>query len=45
MDKEGHLRELPRIGSSSGDGSRRRLRRNGKKGVRLWKEDFMCHLK
>jgi hypothetical protein len=36
---------LSRIGSSSGDGSLRRLRRNGKKGIRLWKEDFMCDSK
>jgi hypothetical protein len=36
----GHLSELlSRIGSSSGDGSRRWLRRNGKKWIRLRKED------
>jgi hypothetical protein len=33
------------IGSSSGDGSRRWLRRNGKKGISLWQEDFTCDLK
>jgi hypothetical protein len=36
---------LPRIGSISGDGSRRWLTRNIKKGIRLWKENFMCDLK
>jgi hypothetical protein len=36
---------LSRIGSSSGDGSLRWLRRNGKKGIRQWQEDFMCDLK
>jgi hypothetical protein len=36
---------LLRIGSSSGDGSLRWLRRNGKKGIMWCKEDFMCDLK
>jgi hypothetical protein len=41
-----HLRELmSRIGSSSGDVSRRGLIRNGKKESRLCKEDFICDLK
>jgi hypothetical protein len=41
-----HLRELlSRIGLSSGDGSRRWLRRNDKKWIRLCKWDFMCDLK
>jgi hypothetical protein len=43
--KEGRLKKLlSRIGSSSGVG-RRWLRRNGKKWIRLWKENFMCYLK
>jgi hypothetical protein len=33
------------IGSSSGDGSRRWLRRNGKEGTRLCQENVMCELK
>jgi hypothetical protein len=33
------------FGSSSGNGSQRWLRRNGKKGIRLWQEGFMCELK
>jgi hypothetical protein len=33
------------LGLSCGDGSLRWLRRNGKKWIRLRKEDFMCHLK
>jgi hypothetical protein len=41
-----HLSQLSsRNGSSTGDGSPRWLRRNGKKGIRRWKEDFMCNLK
>jgi hypothetical protein len=32
-------------GSSSGDGSLRWYTRNGKEGIRLWKEDCMCDLK
>jgi hypothetical protein len=36
------LRQLELELSESGDGSRRRLRRNGKKGTGLSKEDFMC---
>jgi hypothetical protein len=36
---------LSRIRSRSGDGSRRWLGRNGKKLIRLSKEDFMCDLK
>jgi hypothetical protein len=36
---------LSRTWSSSGDGSPRRLRRNGKKGIILRKEDFICDLK
>jgi hypothetical protein len=41
-----HLSQLlSRMGSSSGDGSRRWLRRNDKKEIRLWKQDFMCDLK
>jgi hypothetical protein len=36
---------MSRIGSSSGDGSRSWLRRNDKKGIRRYKEDFMCELK
>jgi hypothetical protein len=40
------LREfLSRFGSSSGDGSRRWLRRNGKKRIRPFKEDFICDLR
>jgi hypothetical protein len=31
-----------RIEGVSGNGSRRALRRNGQKGIRLGKEDFMC---
>jgi hypothetical protein len=34
-----------RIGSSSGDGSPKWLRRNSKKGIRRCKEDFTCDLK
>jgi hypothetical protein len=33
------------VGSSSDNGSRRWPSRNGKKGIRLWKEDFICDLK
>jgi hypothetical protein len=44
-DREGRLRELSRIGSSSGDGSRRWLRTSSEKLTRLCKEDFMCALK
>jgi hypothetical protein len=33
------------IGSSSGDDRRRCLRMNGKKEIRLSKEDCMCDLK
>jgi hypothetical protein len=41
-----HLSELlSRIGSSSGGGSLRRLRINCKKGIRLWREDFICDSK
>jgi hypothetical protein len=41
-----HLRELlPRTGSSSGDGSRRWLRQNDKKWIRLCKEHFICYCK
>jgi hypothetical protein len=40
-----HLSELSRIGSSSGNGSRRWLRRNCEKGIRPCKEVFMCDLK
>jgi hypothetical protein len=41
-----HLSEfLSRNGLSSGGGSLRWLRRNGKKGIRLCKEDSMCDLK
>jgi hypothetical protein len=36
---------LSRTGSSSGDGSPRWLRRNGKKGIRRCKEDFLYVLK
>jgi hypothetical protein len=36
---------LSRTGSSSGDGSPRSLRKNVKKGIRRWQEDFMCDLK
>jgi hypothetical protein len=40
-----HLSELlSRIGSSSGDGSLRWLRRNDKKGNGLWQEDFICDM-
>jgi hypothetical protein len=40
------LREsFSRIGSCSGDGRQRWLRRNGKKGVILFKEDLVCDLK
>jgi hypothetical protein len=39
------LRHLSRILSSSGDGSRRWLRRNCKKWMRLCKEDFICDSK
>jgi hypothetical protein len=34
-----------RTGSSSGDASRSWLRRNGKKRIRVWQEDFRCDLK
>jgi hypothetical protein len=37
--------EMSRIESSSGDGSRRWLRRNGKQGIRMWQKYFMCDLK
>jgi hypothetical protein len=37
--------ELSRKGSSSEDGSLRWMSRNGKKGITLWPEDFMCDLK
>jgi hypothetical protein len=40
-----HFSDLSRIVSSSGDGSLRWLRRTGKIGIRLCKEDFMCDLK
>jgi hypothetical protein len=44
--KRVHLSELlPRNGSSSEDGSLRRLRRNDKKWIRLWQEHFMYDLK
>jgi hypothetical protein len=44
--QKSRLRELfSRIWSSSGDSSRRWLRRNGKKEIRLCKEDFICDLK
>jgi hypothetical protein len=33
------------IGSSSGDGCRRPVRRNSKKEIRMYKEYFMCDLK
>jgi hypothetical protein len=36
---------MSRTGSNSADGSRRQLRINGKKGIRLRKEDFMYDLK
>jgi hypothetical protein len=39
------LSYLSRTGSSSGDGSRRWLRRNGKKCIRLSKYNFMYNLK
>jgi hypothetical protein len=35
---------LSRSGSSSGDGSPWWLGRDGKEGIRLWKEDFICDL-
>jgi hypothetical protein len=40
-----HSSKLSRSGSSSYDDSRRRLRRNGKKGISMWKEEYMCDLK
>jgi hypothetical protein len=40
-----YLRELSGNGSSSGDGNPSWLRRNGKKWIRLWKEDFMRDLR
>jgi hypothetical protein len=41
-----HLSYLfSRIGSSSGEDGRRWLRRNGKKGIRLYKKVHMCDLK
>jgi hypothetical protein len=43
--KRVHLSQLSKNGSSSGDDSLRSLRRNGKKGIRLWQEDFICDLK
>jgi hypothetical protein len=45
MKKEGRLRELSKIRSSSGDGILRWLKRNGKKGIRRWQDDFICDLK
>jgi hypothetical protein len=43
FDSTEHL--LSRIEWSSGEGSRRWLRRNGKKGTRRCKENFICDLK
>jgi hypothetical protein len=39
-----HFSELSRIGSSSGDGSRRWLRINGRKGIGRCQEDFIRDL-